>query len=403
MTRIVVVYDEGAATPPEIVASLRGLGEVVFALPPSPHNEKMTPLIEDLGGAYAADLETIRALRPDAVLTFSELQVPLAASFTEALGLPGHSREVAALLTDKHLQRAKLASVDPVPATLVNAGNWAGALEIVGLPAVLKPLRGMGSRDAHFIRTAADLAAAVGAQTMQLEHFIEGRESGPYADYLSVESLVCAGRISHVAMTGKFPLRPPFREIGEFWPPVLPATERAGILDLTTRAIQELGVRTGVMHTEVKLSPDGPHLIEVNGRLAGYLNGISTRAARLDFVRVAAQVALGEDVHLRPPAVDGVFFSFGNLAPRVRGILRSVTGIGDVTRMPGITGYRRYVLPGGTIHDGVGTQRLDLISGQATDHAEMLELVEQARKALTFTFDTPKGRWEVTGQELFDM
>lgn len=400
MTRIVVVYDEGAATAPEIVASLRDLGEVVFVLPPSPHNEKMAPLIGDLGQTCAADLAAVRGVRPDAVLTFSELQVPLTADFTEALGLGGHSRESAALLTDKHLQRAKLASVDPVPATLVNADNWPSALEIIGLPAVLKPLRGMGSRNAYFIGTPDDLAAAVGTQTMQLERFISGRESGPYADYLSVESLVCSGRIDHVAMTGKFPMRPPFREIGEFWPAVLPVAERAAILDLTTRAIRELGVRTGVTHTEVKLSPDGPHLIEVNGRLAGYLNGISTRAAGLDFVHAAARVALGEDVRLTPPDIDGVFFSFGNLAPRVRGTLRSVRGIGDVTRMPGITSYRRYVLPGGAIHDGVGTQRLDLVSGAAADHAEMLDLVEQVRKALTFTFDTPKGSLVATGQEL---
>ncbi len=71
---VVVVYDEGAVSPAEIVTGLKEVGEVVFALPPSDHNDGMAPLIDDLATCVHIPEEAIdevRALRPDAVLTFS--------------------------------------------------------------------------------------------------------------------------------------------------------------------------------------------------------------------------------------------------------------------------------------------------------------------------------------------
>ncbi|WP_163569730.1 hypothetical protein [Fodinicola feengrottensis] len=297
-----------------------------------------------------------------------------------------------------------------MPSALVaGPDDWDRCVQLVGTPAVLKPVRGQGSRDAYPIEdphAGADLVRRLAERgtpfPMQLEHFLRGRASGPFADYVSVESTVCDGRIAHLAITGKLPMLPPFREVGEFWPAVLPEAEKPAVLDLTTAAIQALGVRFGMVHTEIKLTNDGPRIIEVNGRLAGYLNGISVRAAGLDFVRTAALVALGEDVRLPPPRYDGVFFSFATPAPRLRGTLVSVKGIGEVSRLPGIVSYRRYVSPGGAIHDGVGTQRLDIVSGQAPDHQAMLDLIDQARKALTFTFATEEGTTVRSGQDLLN-
>ena len=41
------------------------------------------------------------------------------------------------------------------------------------------------------------------------------------------------------------------------------------MLDIASMAIKALGVRVGFLHTEIKLTPDGPRIIEVNGRLGG--------------------------------------------------------------------------------------------------------------------------------------
>lgn len=57
-----------------------------------------------------------------------------------------------------------------------------------------------------------------------LEEFLHGADSGPFGDYVSVESLVLDGIPHHFALTGKFPLAEPFREVGQFWRPLCQPT-----------------------------------------------------------------------------------------------------------------------------------------------------------------------------------
>jgi carbamoylphosphate synthase large subunit len=70
--------------------------------------------------------------------------------------------------------------------------------------------------------------------------------------------------MTHFAITGKYPLLPPFRERGDFWPAWLTDDERDREGPLTSEALRALGITTGVAHTEIKLTPDGPRIIEVN-------------------------------------------------------------------------------------------------------------------------------------------
>jgi len=60
--------------------------------------------------------------------------------------------------------------------------------------------------------------------------------------------------------------------------------------DLATAATKALRVRTGFLHTEIKVTPSGPRVIEVNGRLGGGLPNLLQQAAGFDLLR-----ALGRD------------------------------------------------------------------------------------------------------------
>ncbi len=74
------------------------------------------------------------------------------------------------------------------------------------------------------------------------------------ADYVSVETVAAAGRFTHLAITGRFPVAPPFRETGFFIPATLPGIRRAEVLELATDTLAALGLDTGAAHTEVKLT-----------------------------------------------------------------------------------------------------------------------------------------------------
>ncbi len=407
MTRFVVVYDRGAASPMEVGSGLGPLGEVVFAVPPSPFNERLAPLLGQFGRVVPIGRESavddVRRLRPDAVLTFSESRLRLTAEITSGLGLPGHLPETARALTDKYLQRDRLraAGVDRIRSVRLDGRSWTDAVAEVGLPAVLKPARGEGSRETHRVDEATPHPAA--GPGMVLEEYLTGRDTGPYGDYVSVESLVSAGWITHLAVTGKHPLLPPFRERGDFWPARLEDLERDRLHILTGRALDALGITTGITHTEIKLTADGPRIIEVNGRPAGYLNGFSTRAAGVDIVRLAGRAALGGPVVPPPIAVEGVHFQYFNPAPTFACRLRSVTGAAELRALPGITAYRRLVHPGTEIEASVMTSCLDVIQGTAPDHEAMLALLARAQRTLTFTFDTPSGPLTLHGTDLVEL
>ncbi|GAA4629977.1 hypothetical protein GCM10023196_053500 [Actinoallomurus vinaceus] len=412
MPNLVVVYDEGSANPMEIRTGLARLGDVTFVLPPSAHNDRLAPLLRELGAvvslpdAEPAAIEEVARLDPDAVLTFSERRVRLTAALTERFGLPGHRKTTAVLLTDKFRQRERLrdAGVDPIrSAVLTRPEDWPRCVRDVGLPAVLKPLVGEGSRSTYLLEDERDGLRLMREQSgpVVLEQYLRGRESGPFGDYVSVESVISHGRVSHIAVTGKYPLLPPFRETGAFWPSSLPTAECDALRDLVGKALEALGVDSGVTHTEIKLTDDGPHIIEVNGRVGGHLTELYLRALGLDLVETAGRTALGEDVGRHPaPATGEVFFQYFNPAPRRAAKLAAANGAAEVRRLPGIAAYRRLIQPGEVVTDTVMTQRLDIISGSAPDHQAMFKILDDACDTLSFSFETASGTTRIRASEL---
>ncbi|HEY1571943.1 MAG TPA: ATP-grasp domain-containing protein [Pseudonocardiaceae bacterium] len=341
------------------------------------------------------DAQALRRLRPDAVLTFSERQVRRTAALAEDLGLPGHTRRNAELVTDKYQQRRELngAGVDATRTALIQTpDDWIAAHADVGLPAVLKPTVGEGSRDTFLIdepKTGATLvrrALTRDGVPRVLEQYLTGRDSDGYGSFVSVESAIAHGDAIHLAITGKFTQLPPFRERGNIWPARLTEDEAQRVLDLAGRAIRALGLCTGLTHTEVKLTPDGPRVIEVNGRLGGHLNDLAITSAGINLIELAGRVALGESVHVPLIRPDTVHFHYvsPSLTRRCRFVRARGTSI--VRQAPGITGYRLLIPPGTELEESVMTRPVDIIQGVADDHTTMLNVIDAAMADLTHVY-----------------
>ncbi|MFH8803865.1 hypothetical protein ACH4F6_30430 [Streptomyces sp. NPDC017936] len=424
---IAVVYDFGAVSPVDAVERLEPLGDVVLAQVDSPHTADIAPLLAELAPVVRVDASGergldaaaagLRAHAPAAVLTFSERRLDTTAALALRLGLPGHTPDTVRLLTDKHAQRRRLAErgVDRVRThPLRSPADWAPAVAAVGLPAILKPVRGEGSRSTHLVRDAATGAALAdrllavapdqgGEEVLVLEEYLMGTDRKPFGDHVSVESAVVDGRVTHWAVTGKFPLAPPFREVGHFWPAPLTAEERAAVLDLAGRAVRALDVRTGITHTELKLTPHGPRVIEVNGRMGAYQSGLGLLAGGPDPVALAGRVALGEDPFDAGPAPaapvrdvtaawmpqDRVVYARAVPTPAGGGRLTRVRGVGEVLGLPGVKTYEGRVRPGTRVPPDVRTAELAVLWGTAGDHTEMVDVLDRALTALTYTFDDP--------------
>lgn len=397
---IAVVFDAGAVSAAEIAVGLTDVGQPLFLVPDTPHTSHLRPVLAQLGKVLPVTgaLDDVRREAPDAIMTFSEQMLPATAELAAALGLPFHDVATVTLLTDKRRQRAALreAGIDDVRQyPLRRAEDWPAAVAAVELPAIIKPLIGGGSRDTFRVDEAEQgqaLADQVFAQPATagpfvVEEFIAGRPSLPFSDLVSVESLCSPSGFGHLAVSSYLPLVPPFILTGRFWPCHLPDAEQQEIVALTDRALTALGVRHGVTHTEIKLTPAGPRIIEVNGRMGGHVNDIARAACGVDMVQVAARLAGGEPIEFPRLRPDRVHFQYHTPAPFRPARMVAMHGAAEARRLPGVTGYRVFVRAGEQLDGAVRIREMDFAWGACDDYDDMHRTLAALRRTLSYDFE----------------
>ncbi|MDY7086107.1 MAG: ATP-grasp domain-containing protein [Actinomycetota bacterium] len=412
LPRLAVVFDFGSASPMSILAAARDLAEIVFLCDRDlPH---VRPLFDELRMlASVCDVTGLTddevLAQPDAadlagIVTFSESQINRTAALAARLNLAFLDVRTAAAVTDKYTQRRMLAEagVQNTECRLVRGlADLDTALDAVGLPAVLKPRRGAAStytctvhsrpEAAEQLRTFTDPVTGGISGEFVIEQLLRGDPSiagAGWADYVSVESVTSHGEVRHVEVTGKFPLAMPLRETGYVVPSTLSGNRREEVLTLTGAALTALGVRHGVTHTEVKLTPDGPRIIEVNGRLGGYVADLVRRARGFDLVRAALTVALGRPCAPPSTAYRRHAFQYFLTPPMDAVALRRLEGLEELGQAAGIRLVEIFAEPGAALDWRRGTLAyLGIVHGSALAHREVQRLVDLIRSTLDIEYD----------------
>ena len=129
------------------------------------------------------------------------------------------------------------------------------------------------------------------------EVLVEEYLTGPE---ISVDSAVHRGRTQPLCLARKEIGYPPyFEEVGHVVDAADPLLADPGLLAVVQDTHTALGYADGITHAELKLTPGGPKLVEVNARLGGDLIPyLGLRATGVDPGPAAAAVACG-----RPPAL----------------------------------------------------------------------------------------------------
>jgi biotin carboxylase len=360
------------------------------------------PVVDLRGMNVEQTFKTLADWEPDGMTTYLDARMIELACVAEDLGLPFHSPATAAALTDKARQRQALADagLDMPPCHLVrrhqSPHELCGATAEVGWPAVLKPRSAQGSRYTFLARDRAELdnllvALGPNRPNMILEGYLPddpARDGDPYAGYVSVESLVADGVISHLALTGRFPPAENFRETGFFIPAALDGESRSAVLDLATQAIHALGVQTGCLHTEVKFTPDGPRIIEVNGRVGGGVPEMLERAAGVSLLDLTLRVALGEPVFVDGPvATDRIGYRFFLQPPTVSATVTAIDGINDFSDHAEVDTVSLHQGPGATLdwRDGSGNHIVAVV-GSTDDEEQLQTAYRLLHKEVTVTY-----------------
>ncbi|MET8524743.1 ATP-grasp domain-containing protein [Micromonospora sp. NPDC005172] len=408
---LVVVYDLGAADPVKIHFSARLMCDLLFLCDRSrPHVAKVIDAIKefahvlDITGMSAAKIcEVVASRMPAGVLTFSEHQIDLTAAIAERCGLPFHDRQTSERLTDKLSQRRSMAAagVETTRCVAVRTpADAVGAAREVGLPAVVKPRGGAGSVATCRVDTVEQCVQVVtefladsarrGGSEFVVEELLVGDPSAAgsgWGDYVSVESVTHNGSTQPVCVTGRLPLVEPFREGGFVLPATISSTLARAVIETEQAALRALGVQHGVTHTEIKLTRAGPRVIEVNGRLGGYVGDLLQRSAGYDLVRAAITLALGRQVRVPPIRFRQVAYSYFVAPPVGARRLLSIEGLEQTTAVPGVSYVDVVAEPGQRVDWRDGTLAyVGVVSGGAPTHEDVLAGINEVAERLQVSY-----------------
>src|SRR6185503_10232981 len=177
--------------------------------------------------------------------------------------------------------------------------------DTVGFPLIVKPVDGFASRNTWLLESRQELEQLFAEPDFELtglyaEEFI--RSCGPMvpgmADYVSVE-VFRSGSVDEPAgsttfITHRTPQAWPCRETGPILPSPLPVERQRELIGFTNQVLDALGGYRGMYHVEVKPSPTGLEVIEVNGRIGGYIAKAVHYGTGQDLARLGLASVLGQ-------------------------------------------------------------------------------------------------------------
>jgi biotin carboxylase len=395
----------------QLIGAAVGVCELLWLIDGSiPEMHEMSELLHrfgpvvNIGGLSVEQIleELSPPYQPDGIVTYLDANMATFAEVAEELNLPFHTVATAIALTDKAEQRRVLREVGlPTPPCVVitphqSSEELSAAGSKVGWPAVLKPRSAQGSRYTFFVEDGgrlSELLASLGEDRpdMVLEGYLAddpSRVGEPYADYVSVESVVSRGIISHLAVTGRFPLAENFRETGFFIPASLNDADQVAVLDLATLAIRALGVTTGCLHSEIKFTPEGPRVIEVNGRVGGGVPDMLNRAAGVALVEMTLRLGLGELIEVDGPvSTERIGYRFFLQPPSVSATVASINGMDAVSDHPGVDAITVHQGPGAVLDWKDGSRNhIMAVVGTANDYDELQDVDRLLHHEVTVTY-----------------
>ncbi|MGI5469957.1 ATP-grasp domain-containing protein [Streptomyces sp. CA-132043] len=283
------------------------------------------------------------ALGFDGVLTSCDYYLPTVARIAGHLGLPGPAPEAVESACRKDATRRVLADAGlPQPrfAVCADRSEAAAAAAEIGYPLVLKPVdlcAGMFVREVadeaelhRAYRAVEDFPVNARGQRRAPVVLLEELLIGPE---VSVETVTHGGSTHVIGVTDKsVGGAPAFIETGHMFPAALPAADAAAAADTAVQALKALGLDDVVGHTEIKLTPGGPRVVEVNPRPAGNrITELIRHVAGIDVAAACVDVALGRrpDATVRETGLRSAAIGF--LVPREAGVLTGIDG-GDTVR-----------------------------------------------------------------------
>lgn len=286
----------------------------------------------------------------------SEVAMNSMGLINDTLGLSGIGLEAVSNATNKGLMRRafeKGGAPTPLSISVNNKDEIQEAFNKINDNAIIKPSRSSGSRGVSFLSKKAspnDILIAFERAFKESRDFsvvIEQFVTGPE---FSVEMLIWNNIPRILTVTDKKTTNEPyFIELGHSQPSVFSVEDVNKIESAAIQGVKALGLNQCVAHAEVKLSQEGPYLMEIGARLGG--DFISTELVHLstgiDMTSCAINIALGLEPDLNIKSMPmGAAIRYFVAKP---GIVDHVLGLDEVLSNDYIYDLKIYVDKGDII------------------------------------------------------
>ncbi len=197
----------------------------------------------------------------------------------------------------------------------------------------------------------------------------------PYADRVTIETIVSDGVFSHLGVVGLFPMMPPFRSSGGFFPADVPPSDIPALFDLATASIRALGSDFGFYRTEIKLTPQGSKVIEINGRPTGLTPAVVKLASGVPLLQLSMRLALGEHVVVEGPvSCDRIAYRYYHEPPMSATKVLAITGLDHLGERPGVRQVDVHKQVGDPVDWRSGSlDKVFQVTGTVGDYAELAE------------------------------
>jgi biotin carboxylase len=298
-----------------------------------------------------ACLKVARDEEIDAVLSVcTDFAVKTVAFVAESLGLTGLSMQAARTCTDKALMREALARANVGRVNFGKASSMEEATLAVsstGFPCIVKPVDSVGSRGVTKVDDVSTLAGSFAEAArisssgdVIVEEFIDGPE-------ISVEAVTWEGKTRIAAVTDKITSGPPhFVELGHTQPSIF-SNERE-VNETVQACVRALGVDWSATHTELRLTENGPKVMEVGARLGGdrITSDLVPLSTGIDLMEAVILISLGHAPRMVPKYARGSAIRYLRVFP---GRITAIRGIEPAGSVEGVTDVHMDMSVGDTV------------------------------------------------------
>ncbi|WP_018240391.1 acetyl-CoA carboxylase biotin carboxylase subunit family protein [Ensifer sp. BR816] len=271
-----------------------------------------------------------------------------AAKLCQYFDLPGPEPASIEQCCDKFTQRKLLAEAGiPIPAYCLatNATEVESSAAHIGLPVVLKPAVGSGSRGVRLCGNIDELAE-------HTTYLLGGKHIWRSPPRILVEEFAqgphyCIDIMGNevIGISALDFCRPPhfvYRELA--YPAVLTDDEHNRVADVSLSCLRALGLGWGPTNVELRWTKRGPVVIEVNPRLPGSpAPQLVQLASGVDLITEHVKLVIGDEWNLRRSKSQTAAARF--LVADRDGILDWIGGDSRAAAVPGVAEVNLYVQP----------------------------------------------------------